>query len=193
MTARAIRHRWTAPAAAALLLAGCLAPFPDKQTTPSQSAAREGAAKQQKKTKGDSDERELTDKEKKEKERREYRKAWRRVCAAEKHAGASAEPDRQRRATIVADWITANVKNKKWRYWYLGLSKVSPDDREAMFRSEARQAGISDCPLAELLYGGPHEPAATSKPERGAFGGRDGSPAPPAQPQSQPSSAPTTP
>lgn len=102
-----------------------------------------------------------------EEKKQSYGEAWRLICHAEKLAGASAETSRQERATLVAEWITVNVTNKKARYWWISFGSLKKHEREGFFRRDAKDAGVDPCPLAELLFrkGATTQPA--SAPAKG--------------------------
>ena len=137
------------------LLGGCLEPFPEKTTTPSRSGsaskpARPAAAKKERRGA-------------KEKKGQSYKQAWKLICQAEKLGKIDRSRSREERGSAVAEWIVANVKNKRARYWFIGFGKLKPADREAFFRDEVRRVGMKSCPLTELLFAKP-----ASRPARDA-------------------------
>ncbi len=81
-----------------------------------------------------------------------YAQAWEVICYAERRSAADPNLTRRERGRIVAAWIVENLKNKRARYWFIDLGKVEKERRQAVFQQEAKQAGITDCPLAELLF-----------------------------------------
>ena len=89
--------------------------------------------------------------EKKEK-KQSYAEAWQLICHAEVRAGATATTDRQERAALVADWITANVTNRKARYWWIAFGSLKKNERAGFFRRDAKAAGVDPCPLADFLF-----------------------------------------
>lgn len=104
------------------------------------------------------------DEQKKKKEEQSYAEAWRRICHAERLAEVSGSASRQERATLVAEWITANVKNKKARYWWIAFGSLKKHEREAFFRRDAKDAGVDPCPLVDLLFSKGPQSAPASAP-----------------------------
>ncbi|MBW2735236.1 MAG: hypothetical protein JRH20_22870 [Deltaproteobacteria bacterium] len=103
--------------------------------------------------------------EKKDEEKKQsYAEAWHLICHAEKLADAPPEASREERATLVAEWITANVTNRKTRYWWIAFGGLKKTQREGFFRRDSKAAGVDHCPLAELLFPGLPQSTPSSMP-----------------------------
>lgn len=81
-----------------------------------------------------------------------HTEAWALICHAEQKSGADQQHDRAQRGAMVAEWITANVKNDQARAFWIRFGRVEPKDKPKVFSAEAAKAGQSSCPLHELLF-----------------------------------------
>jgi len=126
---------------------GCLEPFPERGTTPTKKRATAGTGRGSGSKAGKA--------AKKGAKKQSYREAWQLICDAERRSGTDPALPLAQRGERVANWIAVHVTNKRARYWWIAYGKVKREEREAMFRREAKQAGFPRCPLVKLLFAKP--------------------------------------
>ncbi len=73
-----------------------------------------------------------------------------RICNAEAMSGAD-ELDQDGRSLFIAVWLANNLVTQEARDLMAKQARLPPKEKAALFRAEAREAGLPDCPIADAL------------------------------------------
>jgi hypothetical protein len=87
-----------------------------------------------------------------------FRKDLESVCHAAERSGVSATDDSFSRAVKIADWLSANVHSEEAKELFSALAAMPPQEKGARLRREAAAHGVSPCPFADEMDGGPRRP-----------------------------------
>lgn len=132
----------------------CVDPFA-KTTTPAKYGTKPQAGSSKGKSATDKGAQHNSDKAKgdKKKDEQTYQQAWTLICNAEELAKPDPSASPRERNDAVAEWLVAHLTNQKARYWFLAFAKKKKKpEREVFFRAEAQQAGMKQCPFADVLF-----------------------------------------
>jgi hypothetical protein len=94
-----------------------------------------------------------------------YEEAWKIICDAQELSGVDPNSPRQAHQTDVVNWLVANLKNKKARFWWIEFGNVKEKRKEA-FEAEAKRGGVEKCALSSMLFPEEAQPAPSPSAEK---------------------------
>ena len=94
-----------------------------------------------------------------------YDEAWKMICGSAILSNLDTSMGRDAQGDALAAWLTANLSNKKARYWLIGLSKVEEEKKYETFHAEAMGPGKQPtCAVVAVLFPQASSRAVSSQP-----------------------------